>query len=170
MFNKLIFHKHFVIYSMLSSIIIRIIWIILFQARPIDDFLWYYEHGINIAHGDGYTTYGVLTARWSIEYPGFLGIIFYLFDSSILVAQIANIILYTGVILCAFYCSKILFHSEYAARITLLLLICYPNHIAYSSLIATEIFFTSLLMLGSLVLFISKNRISYLILSGFFLV
>ena len=91
---------------------LEFLWIILFEVKPINDFQWYYEHGISLSQGKGYTSDGVLTARWPIGYPGFLAMAFYMFGYSIFIVQIINILLYTCIILLTYYCSKILFYSE----------------------------------------------------------
>jgi hypothetical protein len=85
------------------------------------------------------------TAYWPVGYPAFLGLLFTLFGSSLFMAQAGNVILYTGVLVFASYIGKTLFEAELVGRVTLLLLAFYPDHIAYSSLLASEVLFLFLL-------------------------
>jgi hypothetical protein len=72
----------------------------LILAVPIDQYsdnLWYYNRGISIGSGQGYSEGGVPTAYWPPGWPRFLGPLFWLFGPSALVGQIANLTL-SGII------------------------------------------------------------------------
>lgn len=166
--HEIVNHKYFVPLCLLSGILVRVIWISLFDVKPVSDFIWYYRRGIGIAGGLGYTVGGSPTAYWPVGYPGFLGAVFFAFGGSLLYAKVANIILYMGIAILTYLTSKRIYHNEYAARITLLILAFYPNHIAYSSLVASEIFFTFLLGLGALLLICANRRMEFVFLSGVF--
>ena len=81
-------------------------------------------------------------------YPGFLGVLFYLFGQGALVGQTANLLMAAGTFFLQLELTRRIFHSEAAARLGVLLLTIYPNNIAYTSFILTEIYFTFLLLLG----------------------
>ena len=40
---------------------------------------WFLQRGLSIARGEGYAEGGYPTAYWPVGYPGFLGVLFYLF-------------------------------------------------------------------------------------------
>jgi len=63
-----------------------------------------------------------------------------------------------GVLVLAYVVARDLFKSERTARLTLLLLAFHPNHIAYVSLVASEILFTFLMLLGIWLLLHAGSR------------
>lgn len=150
------------------GIVVRLVWIWFVDADQVSDYLWYYQRAIDLARGAGYAIDGVPTGYWPIGYPGFLGGLFFAFGSSALVGKLANLVLYMGTILLTYQLSKRIFHSEPAARITLLILCFYPNHIAYTSILSSEILFIFLVVLAIFLLDIAGTRIGLLMLSGLF--
>ncbi|NWF90105.1 MAG: glycosyltransferase family 39 protein [Ignavibacteriaceae bacterium] len=159
-------HKYFILICILLGLLIRLAWIIFFDIEPVSDFHWYYTSAQRIALGRGYIGANGPTAYFPVGYPAFLGLVFYFFEQGILIAQIVNIILYETIIILTYLSYKIIFTSEIGARISVVLLTFYPNHIAYSSLIASETFFLFLCMLGSYLFLISKSRSLFLVASG----
>lgn len=138
----------------------------MFKVKPISDFGWYFQRGQSIADGAGYSVNGVPTAYWPVGYPGFLAIIFSIFGDSLFLAKLANVILYLAIIILAYLFSKRMFQNEQAARITLFILAFYPNHIAYSSLLASETIFTFSLILGAVLFISTQERIGSLVITG----
>ena len=84
--------------------------------------------------------------RWAI--PGFLGVLFYLFGQDQLVGQIANLLMAAATFFLQLELTRRIFNSEAAARLGVLLLTIYPNHVGYTAFTLTEIYFTFLLLLG----------------------
>ncbi len=121
---------------------------------------------MDIAEDRGYTINGTPTAFWPIGYPGFLALHFSLFGPSLGVAKVANVVLYIGVLYLSYAVAKRLFSSEMCGRLALGLLAFYPNHIAYSSLVATETLFLFLLLLGVFLLMRSRAKGVMGLLSG----
>lgn len=121
------------------------------------DASWYFNRAISIASGEGYSEAGYPTAYWPVGYPGFLGILFYLFGQDKLVGQIANLVMAAVSFLLQLELTRRIFRSEAAARLSVLLLTLYPNHAAYTSFILTEIYFTFLLLLG-VYLYITRSH------------
>jgi 4-amino-4-deoxy-L-arabinose transferase-like glycosyltransferase len=149
-----------------AAFLVRIGWILLVDPKPVSDCDWYFTKGIDISLGRGYQERGLPTAYWPVGYPAFLGAIFALFGRSVLVAKVANVLLYTGVLALSYWLSRRLFRSERTARLTLLLLSFYPNHIAYTSLVASEILFTFLMLLGVALLLVADRRFPLAVLAG----
>lgn len=161
--RKYLQSRYFIPVCLTSSFIIRLLWISLFKIAPTSDFGWYLQRGLSIAAGTGFTADGAPTAFWPVGYPGFLSIIFSIFGGSLFWPKLANIFLYLAIILLIYFFSKRIFQNEEAARITVLILAFYPNHIAYSSLLASEILFTLLIVLGAL-LFIASQKHPWLLI------
>ena len=122
--------------------------ILLVPLEMSSDAAWYLSRASGIAAGAGYTEGGYPTAYWPVGYPGFLGVLFYLFGQGALVGQIANVLMAAGIFFLQLELTRRIFHSEAAARLGVFLLAIYPNNIAYTSFILTEIYFTFLLLLG----------------------
>lgn len=179
-------HRYFVPLCLLVAVLIRLSWVALVDAQPVSDFRWYYERGIDLAAGRGYSMGPDAywpenlppaalpleadnasvdrpsadrrsTAYWPVGYPAFLGLLFALFGPSLFVAKLANILLYLGILLLAYTIARRMFASELTARMTVLVLVFYPNHIAYSSLLAGESLFLFLLLLALVPLLISPK-------------
>ncbi|HEY6044605.1 MAG TPA: glycosyltransferase family 39 protein [Nitrosospira sp.] len=129
------------------------------------DAAWYLGRALSIARGDGYSEGGYPTAYWPVGYPGFLGILFYLFGQDALVGQVANLLMAAGTFFLQLELTRRIFHSETAARLGVLLLTIYPNNIAYTSFILTEIYFTFLLLLG-VYLYIAQRGWIWILFSG----
>src|SRR5437899_2735449 len=117
-----------------AAFLVRLAWALLVDPKPVSDFDWYFAKGIDISHGLGYQEHGAPTAFWPVGYPAFLGAIFALFGRSLLIAKIANALLYTGVLALSYWLAGRLFRSTLTAKLALLILAFYPNHIAYTSL------------------------------------
>lgn len=158
--------KYFIPACLTAAFLVRICWICVVDAQPVSDCGWYYERAIDLSAGRGYSINGVPTAYWPVGYPAFLGFLFTAFGPSLFIAKISNIILYMGVLFFSYYIARKLFHSELTARITLLILSFYPNHIAYSSLLASEILFLFLLLLGLSLLMMTNHRFRLALGSG----
>lgn len=179
--RQAVLSKHFIRICFVTAFMIRMGWILMLDVQPVSDFRWYYERGIDLAAGRGYsvgpTAYwpenlpaaslipedeyplnGRPTAYWPIGYPAFLGLLFIVFGPSLLIAKTANVILYMGVLFFSYHIAKTLFVSELTGRLTLLILSFYPNHIAYNSLLASEILFLFLVLMGIVLLLGLKDR------------
>ena len=79
-----------------------------------------------------------------------------------------NIFFYILTIFLTYRLSQRLFHCEYAARVTVCLLCFYPNHIAYTALLSSEILFVFLVALSAFAFEAARGRAGFLMLSGMF--
>lgn len=131
-----------------AAFLVRLLWMLLVDPKPISDFDWYYTQGIHILEGRGYQIAGAPTAYWPVGYSAFLAGLFAVFGASVTISQVANLVLDMGVLVLGYVLARDLFKSERTARLTLLILAFHPNHIAYVSLVASEILFTFLMLLG----------------------
>jgi hypothetical protein len=135
-------------------------------VHPVSDAEWYVERGMGIAGGEGYVIDGTPTAYWPVGYPAFLGGIFSISGGSLMAATIANLILALGALYLSYRIARRLFDSERIGLITLALLAIHPNHIAYTSLMMSEILFLFLLMLGVALQLESAGRIGRMAMAG----
>lgn len=176
---RLINHRAFVPLCLGAAIALRLAWVALVTPQPVSDFRWYYERASELANGQGYSvtaaTYWpeyiippvllspamgrVPTAFWPVGYPAFLALIFTVSGPSLLAAKLANVALSAGVLLLSYRIAARLFASRLVAGGTLLLLGFYPDHIAYSSLLSTEILFLFLLLLGVALLLADRKSV-----------
>ena len=163
-----IMQPQFVPACLLLGTFLRVAWIYLVDPDQASDFLWYQTLATNIALGKGYSINGIPTGYWPVGYPAFLGGLFCLFGPSVLIGKVANIVLYVATILLTYRLSKRLFDSEPSARITVGILSFYPNHIAYTALLSSEIFFVFLVALSVFVFDVANDRVGLILLSGLF--
>jgi 4-amino-4-deoxy-L-arabinose transferase-like glycosyltransferase len=126
---------------------IRTAWILYVQSIPISDFAWYDERAWGIASGLGYVDgNGSATAYRPVGYPAFLAAIYKLFGHSWVAGQVANAIL--GAIIVLFtYVVATRITSSIRARMSALVVAFSPSHIAYSSVLGTEMLFTTRILL-----------------------
>jgi len=148
----------FVPLCFLSFVLVRLLLILLVPVEPYSDGLWYYTRAIGIAEHWRYEENGIPTAYWPVGYPGFLGLLFAVTGPSILAAQLANLAFATLSCWLVYRISQQLFADELAARLAILILAIYPNHVAYTALIASEPLYTVLLLLFSYWLIRSRAR------------
>lgn len=142
------------------GLLLRLAWIAWIRgvgAVPASDAAWYYDRAMEMISGAGYAIDGNPTAYWPVGYPAFLAGLAALFGPSPLAGMIANVALSGGIVLLGYRLALALSGSQIVARLALLLLALYPNHIAYSSLLLTEMLFVALL-LGGLLLVVRTLR------------
>jgi hypothetical protein len=91
--------RYFVPLCLVAAFVVRVCWIRCVDAAPVSDFGWYYERGIDLSAGKGYSVDGIPTAYWPVGYPAFLGLLLRVFGTSLLVPKAANVIVSMGVLL-----------------------------------------------------------------------
>jgi 4-amino-4-deoxy-L-arabinose transferase-like glycosyltransferase len=164
--QALIAHRYFVPACLGAGLVLRLLWILLIHHDQVSDFAWYYQRGMEVAGGQGYSVNGMPTAYWPAGYPLFLGGLFYLFGPIPFVAKLANVIFCGATIWLTYLFAKKVFRSVEAARIAALLLALYPGQIAYSSILTTEMLFQFLLVLGAVLFVYAEDRPVWWALSG----
>ena len=150
----------FVLYILLRGGIILFV--------PLDQYsddLWYYQMGARLASGQGYSEQGIATAYWPPGWPGCLGLLFWLFGPASFVGQIANLGFAAITFLLVLNLGCVLFADKVVGRLTGLILTIYPNQIGYIPTLASEVFYTALLLLA-IFLVIHGDRLTRLLLSG----
>lgn len=150
------------------------VWAWLSGVRPASDAGWYYQRGLEIASGSGYSIDGHPTAYWPVGYPAFLGGLFSLFGDIIPVAMGANVLLGVAIVEATRRLALMLFKDKRSSWTAALIVALHPNGIAYSSLLLGETLSTALL-LWSLVFLLGGRSVgataaSALLLAGAILV
>lgn len=183
-FRRALLHRWFLLVCLACAVGIRMAWLAWSDAQPTSDFEWYYQHGLRLADGKGYSVdhdgfplWAVgrplpaprPTAFWPVGYPAFLAGVFTLtrgIVSPLLAAQLANIGLSVLTVGAVAYAATLIFGSGLAGRLTLLLAAFVPNHIAYTSLTSVEIYFAALIAAGVALLLHSSEKSSWPALIG----
>ena len=92
-------------------------------------------------------------------------LVFWLFGPSPLVGQIANLVFAAASFLLTLGVASMLFADKIVGRIAVLILTLYPNQIGYVPTLATEVFYTALLLLACFIVIRDQRPVS-LVLSG----
>ena len=137
-FRRFLLSPAFVPLCLVAALAVRLCWVLAVEARPIDDFKWYFDRGVDLSAGRGLTVNGVPTADWPVGYPLLLAGLFLLTGPSLLAAKLLNVVLGLGIVWLSYRIARRIFGSEAAGRMALMLLAFHPNQIAYTSLTATE--------------------------------
>ena len=134
--------ERYYFWIIITSLFVNLTWIICIPTQPFPDFLFFHELAQQIAKGGiwGNTFYAV-------GYPVFLAFFYRLFGSSLLVAKSLNIVLTFVSCILFLRILKILPLKEWTRRGAFLAFVFFPTNIYYNSIVSTEIFFTSLLLL-----------------------
>ena len=131
--------------------------ILLLRVEPTSDAGWYFNRGAGLAAGQGYSEGGVLTAFWPPGWPFVLALLFKVFGTSVLVAQIFNLSCSLLIGWLTMDLGRRLFESAVVGRAALLILAVYPNNIGYIPLVLTEVFYTMLILGGCWLLVVYRS-------------
>lgn len=158
MLKKYLKSENYYKITIILGVLLSILWIVLVDTKLESDFKYYYEIATDIANGltwgDTYT---------SIGYSIVLGGIFKLFGASLLKAKIFNIVLTFICYMCFLNILRKLDINEKDRRIIFALFVFFPNNIFYNSILATEILFTMILLIITLIYF-SKWKCKYVLI------
>jgi 4-amino-4-deoxy-L-arabinose transferase-like glycosyltransferase len=158
-------NPYFVPVCFITYLSLRLGLILAFPIDQYSDNLWYYNRGISIGSGQGYYEGGLPTAYWPPGWPGFLGLLFWLFGPSALVGQIANLTLSGIIFFLVLSVASAIFVDAIVGRLAVLMLTIYPNQIGYVPALATEVLYSALLLLAIFVTIRAKTR-AELLLAG----
>lgn len=159
------FHSHFIPICFLAFLLLRLALMLFVPVTPTSDFLWYHARAVDLIEGRGFSEGGVPTAYWPIGWPAAAALIYSIFGQKIAILQAANLVFASASFFLILAIGREIFKSQLASRIGIFLITIYPNNIAYTSLTATETFYTFLLLLGTWI-FISQNTFISKIICG----
>ncbi|OLN30223.1 hypothetical protein [Desulfosporosinus metallidurans] len=140
---------------LILGFVLSVLWVLLVRTEPVSDFEYYQRIATQIANGgqwgDTYTTVG---------YPIFLAPFYWLLGASTWVAKALNLVLSTlNNVLVLHILGKIGIAERLRKRI-FVLFVLFPMNIYYNSNVASEILFTTLLLLGTYV-YLSDIKYKY---------
>lgn len=161
-------YKNLFLGILFLGILLRIIWVVLVNTQPISDFLWYHELALSLISNNGYRIKGVLTAYEPIGYPAFLALIYYFFGANIVFPKIANIIL-SSIGMTFLYRISGKYISKKSGIICTLFIAILPVNIVYTSVLSTEILFTTLYIILTYFILKGSNKTALNILMGIIL-
>ncbi|MBF0298589.1 MAG: glycosyltransferase family 39 protein [Oligoflexia bacterium] len=152
------YSKYFVPIVLLISFCLRMLTIIFFDTYPTMDAYQYFMDGIKIAEG-GYFSDATNVPYWPAGYKIFIGILFFVFPQKLFVIKFAQVILHLIAELIMYKIVLKLSNNNFLmAKITLLLMAIYPNHILYSALIWSEILFLTMILLAFYLLILANEH------------
>jgi 4-amino-4-deoxy-L-arabinose transferase-like glycosyltransferase len=147
-----------------AALLVRLLYILLIRTTPdVADSKWYIDVATSIANGDGAAINGAPTASWPVGYALFLAACFKIFGLSIGAAKAINIALYLGSMFFAYRIAQRTFNKAVATA-TLIIMAIYPNQLAYTPILISEILYLFLLLFAIHLFLYSTWR--SLILSG----
>lgn len=124
------------------------LWVLLIDTKPFSDFDYYYRLSVDMAKGlpwgDTYT---------SVGYCMLLAGVFKLFGASLFNAKLLNLLLTFGSYLLFYGVIKRVNLKEIDRKIIFTLFVLIPNNIFYTSLVATEILFTTIVLFTTFIYF-----------------
>jgi len=153
--------KKFIIIFLSIGVFFRIVWIFLVPTIPVSDPASYLKLGLEIASTGEYTS-----GYRPVGYPFFLAIIFSVFGKHLIVGLVANLFLNLSIILLTTRLILKLDGSELLAKITIIIMVFFPDYIASSAIYAAEPLFCVLMLSGINVLISSDESKKHLILVG----
>lgn len=128
------------------GITLSLLWIIFVKTEPYSDFAYYNTIATQVANGGQWgNTYT------SVGYSIILGFIYKIFGSSIIIAKIFNVVLTGLSYLMLYKILKKINIRESRRKIIYTLFVLFPSNIFYNSILGTEIIFTTLFLLTTLV-------------------
>lgn len=131
--------------------ILRILWITTVHAVPVSDFAYYLDKAMSLASGHGYANNGVPTAFWPPGYPIFLAGVFKLFGSSLAIAKVTNIVLWTATTVLV-YLLGLRLDGRATAAVAAFIVALFPEFILFANLASSENLFIPLVLCAALIL------------------
>ena len=137
------------------GLILSLLWVFLVNTQPFSDFDYYNKLAVQIANGgawgDTYT---------SVGYAIILGGIYKIFGARLLTAKLFNVFLSILGYIFLYEILKKVSLNEKKKKLIYGIFVLFPNCIFYNSILGTEILFTTILLLITL-LFFSKCKFKY---------
>jgi hypothetical protein len=158
-FRRILLDRNFVLGLFAVFILLRIAVLLFVPVSPTSDAAWYVDRARELARGEGYHEGRWPTAFWPIGYPAFLGLVFSLAGPHLIAAQLANLALSCGIFLLTYRIAQDVFSDEITSRVAIFLLTIYPNQIAYTGILLSEMLLTFLLLLAIHIFTIRPNNL-----------
>ncbi len=125
---------------------LRMLWIVFVPTQLYADWEWYDKLAYHMSQVCRYEEDGAPTAYWPIGYPLFLATIYWIFGHSYFAVKIISVFLSMSICLFTYLAAKRIV-GPVGARLSLVILALFPSQIFFTSILASEILFTALLVL-----------------------
>jgi hypothetical protein len=139
--------KRFLLVTLGSAFLLRVLWILIIQTQPAGDGAWYHLHAISLAEGEGMVTDGRSTARLGPAWVVLLSLFYRFLGAHIFIGQAINLMLCLAIIYLAFKIAESLFDTP-TAKTAAILMALWPGQIPYSGTLLSEPLFTVALLSG----------------------
>lgn len=135
-----------ILHILIGALLIRVAWFILVGIEPVSDSYIYREFASSLAEGNGYAyPNGNLTAYWAVGPSAFYALAMQLFGKTALAALVPNLI--SGMLLITFtYLVARHQFDDLTAVVAASLLCAWPVLIQFTTVYASEIHFSALIM------------------------
>jgi 4-amino-4-deoxy-L-arabinose transferase-like glycosyltransferase len=130
------------------AVLLRIIAIIVIRWHPFVDDAWYLQTATEMATGRGYAYQGRATAYFPVGYPAILACVFKLVGPSLRAAQVVNVVLSFGTMICTYAIGRTLTGNTSVGALAAMMMGFMPNQILSCCITMSEISFTFLMTLG----------------------
>lgn len=157
---------YFVPLIILLGLLIRLLVVAIVPVEQMSDSAWYVARAREIAAGLGYQENGVPTAYWPVGWPAVLAGAYSIFGTMSVAIVVLNALSAGVTMYLVYWFGRQVVASEVVGRLALIAYALYPNHIAYTGIAATELFYTALAMGAFALLIARRDSGGWVFLSG----
>jgi hypothetical protein len=139
-------HPRLAIGLLALGLAVRMVWALLVPVNPVSDSVVYHQFAVRLADGLGYTWLdGSPSAFWPVGTSAIYGLLYAIFGSDTRVIVAFNLLLFVPILLISMRLAERWFGTGPAA-VTGLLLAIWPLHIQFTTVLASELIFTALVL------------------------
>lgn len=157
---KIKYSNRFIVSLFLTAVIVRLLWIISINTLPASDFKIMYEAALELAKGnyeEVLNSYYLNTWVYQLGFTGYLALILKLFNNSLFMVKLINVIIVSLIPVVIYFSSKKLV-CEKAARIPAILYALYIGSIVNTSVLTNQHLATLLFYIAILLILSNINR------------
>lgn len=143
--KQLIGEPAYLILLALATLTLRLLWLHSFDITPVSDYKLYHELAIDLSRGTLNSGTYVALFPHIISYPAILSLVYKYFGAHILNAQILNACLGVGIVWGIYWLGSRLFTPGFGL-LSGIIIALWPSQVMFTSVIASEILFTFMLV------------------------
>jgi 4-amino-4-deoxy-L-arabinose transferase-like glycosyltransferase len=142
---------------LIVAFLLRLAWVLTVDNQLLGDAPWFDMTAKGLVTDHRYHYEGTSTAFFPVGYPAFLALVYWIAGPHQIAAKIANAVLSSIICLVAYLLAKQVFDKT-TARITLAIMTLFPSQIFYTSLLTTEVLFTTFLLVSMYLFTTNKSE------------
>jgi hypothetical protein len=127
-----------ILFLILINLVLRGLWLLYMHPPQTSDFLYYYEHAVQLYRGQGFINHGHVSAFWPIGYPFFLSLIFHVTGPHVIAGLIVQALLSTATVVIIYLMTMAIGVGPKAAALAAIGYTILPSQIAWNSVLGTE--------------------------------